>query len=87
MPSGAEMLAVELTLPSGEKTIICTCYRVNALGDVNHKRIVSNIRSMFGRRRPPKVHIIGDFNIGHIDWCNLTTSVPIEGKFVDSFCS
>jgi hypothetical protein len=80
------MLAVELTIPSGEKTVICTCYRVSALGVPNHDRIVHNIRSMFGRRRPPKVHIIGDFNIGHIDWDNLTTSVPIEGRFVDSFC-
>ena len=83
--SGAEMLAVELTFPTGEKTVICTCYRVGTLAERNHDVIVENIRSILSKRRPPKVHIVGDFNFPHACWDSNSSSVPIEQSFMDSF--
>ena len=85
LPSGSEMLAVELTLSSGEKTVICTCYRVGTLGEPNHNRIVSNLRSILHKRTPPKLHIIGDLNLANTTWVNLSTPIPIEQLFIDSF--
>ena len=83
--SGAEMIAVELTFPNGEKTVICSCYRVGTLAEPNHDKIISNLRSILNKRKPPKVHIIGDFNLASSSWDNLTSSIPVEQLFIDSF--
>ena len=83
--SGAEMIAVELISPNGEKTVICSCYRVGTLGEPNRDKIITNLRSMLNRRKPPKLHVIGDFNLPNISWDSLTSSVPFEQLFVDSF--
>ena len=83
--SGAEMIAAELTFPDGEKTVICSCYRVGTLAEPNHDKIISNLRSILNKRKPPKVHIIGDFNLANSSWDNLTSSIPVEQLFIDSF--
>ena len=85
LPSGSEMVAVELTLPGGEKTVICTCYRVGTLGEANHNKIVSNLRAIIHKRTPPKLHVIGDFNLANSSWVSMSAQVPIEQLFIDSF--
>ena len=85
LSSGTEMIAVELTFPNGEKTVICTCYRVGTLGEPNHDKVISNLRSMLNKRKPPKLHVIGDFNLPNISWENYTSSVSLEQLFLDSF--
>ena len=83
--SGCEMLAVELTLPTGGKTVLSTCYRVGTLGVPNHDKIVGNLRNILHKRVPPKLHVIGDFNLAEVCWETALSPVPVEQKFVDSF--
>ncbi|MCP4460360.1 MAG: hypothetical protein GY816_20410, partial [Cytophagales bacterium] len=85
LESGAEMIAVECTTVTGFKFIICTCYRVGTLGMVNHDKIVSSIRSLSKRRKLSKIYVLGDFNLGSVSWDVLTSAVPIEQSFVNSF--
>ena len=81
----AEILAVEFTTASGQKLIICTCYRVGTLGPDNHDRIVGAIRSLTRTKKLTKIVLVGDFNLPGVDWSSLASPVPIEQKFVDSF--
>ena len=85
LTSGAEMLAVELTFPNGEKTVICTCYRVGTLSELNHGVIIGNLRCLMSRRKPPKIHIVGDFNLPETCWSSQFSNIPIEKSFIDSF--
>ncbi len=82
---GAELVAVEFTTGTGFKFIICTCYRVGTLGMVNHDKIVSSIRSISKRRKLSKIYVLGDFNLSSVSWDALTSDVPIEQSFVNSF--
>ena len=81
----AEILAVEFTTATGQKLIICTCYRVVTLGPDNHDRIVGALRSLTRTKKLTKIVLVGDFNLPGVDWSSLASPVPIEQKFVDSF--
>ncbi|MCP4459354.1 MAG: hypothetical protein GY816_15235, partial [Cytophagales bacterium] len=85
LEGGAEMIAVEFTTVTGFKFVICTCYRVGTLGIVNHDKIVSSIRSLSKRRKLSKIYVVGDFNLNGVSWDVLTSAVPIEQSFVNSF--
>ena len=82
---GAEIIAVEFTTATGLKFIICTCYRVGTLGMVNHDKIVSSLQSILRRRKLSKIYVLGDFNLHGVSWDALTSNIPIEQFFVDSF--
>ena len=82
---GIEMLAVQITFPNGENIVVCTCYRVGTLGYPNHTKITEYIRSIVSKRKPPKIYIVGDFNIPHADWTTSFSNVPLEQSFIDSF--
>ncbi len=82
---GMEMLAVQITLPNNESFVVCTCYRVGTLGQHNHDIIVEYIRSIVSKRKPPKIYIIGDFNLPNADWPRASSRIPIEQQFIDSF--
>ena len=82
---GIEMLAVELTFSNGEKAVVCTCYRVGTLGVVNCEKIVGFLRSLLSKRKPPKVYVIGDFNLSNAVWPDPHSNVPIEQYFIDYF--
>ena len=82
---GAEMLAVKISFPNKESIVICTCYRVGTLGLPNHDVIVSYIRKLVSKKSPPKIYVIGDFNLPHTDWLSSSSTVPIEQSFTDSF--
>ena len=82
---GAEMLAVKISFPNKESIVICTCYRVGTLGLPNHDVIVSYIRKLVSKKSPPKIYVIGDFNLPHTDWLSSSSTVSIEQSFIDSF--
>ena len=85
VPKGIEMLAVQLTFNNGEKAIICTCYRVGNLGIDNCEKIANFLRKLISKRKPPKLYLVGDFNLPHASWDDLSSPVPIEQNFIDVF--
>ncbi len=82
---GIEMLAVKLTFSNARSIVICTCYRVGTLGQPNHDTIEKYIHSLVCKKNPPKIYIVGDFNLPRADWANSKSDVPIEQSFIDSF--
>ena len=84
-PCGAEMIAVQLTLPNNEKVIIFTCYRVGTLGITNQKLVTDTLFSLLNKRNPPKLYIIGDFNLAGSSWHNNFSSDVVEQSFMESF--
>ena len=81
----AEMLAVQLTLENGMKCVISTCYRVGTLGMPNHDSVIRSLRSILCKKKPPKVFVVGDFNLSRVSWTAMSSPASIEQAFVDSF--
>ena len=82
---GIEMIAVQITFPNNERLIVCTCYRVGTLGQPHHDTVTNYIRSLVSKRNPPKIYIVGDFNLPHANWLSSSSNIPIEQSFIDSF--
>ena len=82
---GIEMLAVKITFPNNEPIIVCTCYRVGTLGMPNHDIIIKYLRSLVCKKNPPKIYVVGDFNLPHTDWTSLSSNITLERCFLDSF--
>jgi endonuclease/exonuclease/phosphatase family metal-dependent hydrolase len=85
VPKGIEMVAVELTYSNGEKAIVCTCYRVGTLGLENCEKIIGFLRIFLSKRRPPKLYVIGDFNLPRASWHDNRSPIAIEQSFLDYF--
>ena len=83
--SGAEIIAVEFTVASGTKFIICTCYRVGTLGMANHDKLIGAFQTLSRRRNLSKIYVVGDFNLKDAVWDALSSPVPIKQCFIDSF--
>ena len=83
----AEIIAATLTFKSGKKVIVCTCYRVGTLGDVNQKEINSYLQKLRSRRGISSVVIVGDFNFPSINWENSYSSISVDQSFLDMFCN
>ena len=81
----AEMLTIQLTFGNGMKYIISTCYRVGTLGMQNHDKVIQALRPVLCKKKPPKVFLVGDFNLSRVSWSDLNSPIPIEQAFVDSF--
>ena len=81
----AELLAVELVLEDGTKSIVCTCYRVGTLGSQNSLEIVSAIRTLMRKKKVRKVIVISDLNLKNVDWISGISSDSVEQIFVDEF--
>ena len=54
------MLAVKITFPNKESIVICTCYRIGALGLPNHDVIVSYIHKLVSKKNPLIIYIVGN---------------------------
>ena len=84
---GAEILAIEVTIDS-KKFVFCTIYRVGTLGALNHESIINSIKTFYKKRNPPKMFILGDFNLSSVSW-PITEGFQISNAtdklFVDSF--
>ena len=80
---GLEMLAIQLTFNDATKAVICTFYRVGTLGMANCERIIGFLRSLLSKKKPPKIYVIGDFNLSNTSWPDLTSNVPLEQYFID----
>ena len=82
---GIEMIAVQITFPNNERIVVCTCYRVGTLGPVHRDILTNYIRSLVSKNNPPKIYVVGDFNLPHANWTSSFSSIPIEQSFIDSF--
>ena len=51
----------------------------------NHDSVVRALRPSLCKKKPPKLFLIGDFNVSCVSWSSLSSPVPIEQTFVDSF--
>ena len=69
----AEFLAIEIIFSDNRKFIVGTCYRVGTLGLWNSRKCLRNII------------ILGDFNLGSIDWNNNIGKSSIDNFFLNSF--
>ena len=81
----AEIVAATLTFKNGKKIIICTCYRVGTLGELNQKEVLTYLEKLRLRRGINSLIVVGDFNFPHIDWVNSHSTLPIDGLFLDMF--
>ena len=83
----AEILGVTLTFKNGKKVIICTCYRVNNLGESNHRAIKEYIQKIRSRNGVSNIILLGDFNLPNVDWNDYSSRVANEQCFLDTFSS
>jgi hypothetical protein len=81
------MLAIEITFPSKESFVICTCCRVGTLGQPHHDTLIGYLRSITSKRNPPRIYLIGDLNLPQADWSSYSSNIPLEQSFIDSFNS
>ena len=59
-------------------------YRVGILGLPNHDVIVlSYIRKLVSKKNPPKIYVIGDFNLSHTDWLSSSSTVFIDWQVLE----
>ena len=74
----AEILSVELTMPSKNKMYLSTCYRVGTLGPSNHSEIQQHLNFISCNRKIKSHFFVGDLNLDRIKWDNLTSSSNIQ---------
>ena len=83
--AAAELLAVQVKLSNGTTYVFSTCYRVGTLGKDNHDVVTGVLHSILAKIKPPKLFLIGDFNLSCTDWLSKKSSNTVEQQFIDSF--
>ena len=83
--AAAEAIFVQVKLKNGAKYIFSTCYRVGTLGIEHHSVFVGTLKKILAKTKPPKLFLIGDFNLPEADWTENKSAVSLEQKFIDSF--
>ena len=81
----AEMMSVELTMPSKNKICISTCYRVGTLGTSNHSEIQQHLNFISSNRKIKSHFFVGDLNLDRVKWDNLTSTSSIQNLFLSTF--
>ena len=81
----AEILSVELNLPSKNKMCLSTCYRVGTLGPSNHNEIQQHLNFISGNRKLKSHVFVGDLNLDRINWDNLTSTSNMQNLFLTTF--
>ena len=82
--AAAELLAVQVKLSNGSKYIFSTCYRVGTLGAENHDVVTGVLHSILAKTKPPKLFLVGDFNLPTTDWSSEKSLNTVEQQFIDS---
>ena len=80
-----EFLAIEIIFSDNRKFIVGTCYRVGTLGLENANEIIDTIKLLTRKKCLRNIIILGDFNLGSIDWINNQGKSTIENFFLNSF--
>ena len=81
----AEFLAIEIIFSDNRKFIVGTCYRVGTLGLENANEIIDTIKLLTRKKCLRNIIILGDFNLGSIDWNNNQGKSSIDNFFLNSF--
>ncbi len=81
----AEILSIEISEDSGQKTILSTFYRVGTLGTDNHCMIDHYLKVIRRRRNVHQLILVGDLNMPCANWEDFTSQNPTEQLFLDTF--
>ena len=81
----AEILSIELRLPSKKKISITTLYRVGTLGNANFKQLGKHLFDIFRSQKYKHNFIVGDFNLDSVDWHRNTASNNTHIPFLNLF--
>ena len=81
----AEILSIQMTLPSKNKICLSTCYRVGTLGHCNHIEIQNHLNNITSNKKLKSHIFIGDMNLDKINWENLTCATNIQNLFLCTF--
>ena len=79
----AEILTLNLKLPSDKKLTLSTLYRVGNLGIDNFEAVKKYFTTLASKKKLNKHVLIGDFNFPEIKWPDPLTSVDLHKKFLD----
>ena len=82
----AEFLAIEIIFSDNHrKFIVGACYRVGTLVLENANEIIDTIKLLTRKKCLRNIIILGDFNLGSIDWNNNKGKSSIDNFFLNSF--
>ena len=81
----AEILSIELRLPSKKKISIMTLYRVGTLGNANFKQVEKHLFDIFRSQKYKHNFIAGDSNLDSVDWHRNTASNNTHKPFLNLF--
>ena len=51
----------------------------------NHEKLISAFQTLSKKKNLSKIYVVGDFNLKDVSWSTLSSPVPIEQCFIDSF--
>ena len=71
----AEILTINLKLPSGKRLSLSTFYRVGNLGTENYESVRKYLTTLASKKKLDKHVLIGDLNFPEIRWPDNVTTV------------
>ena len=79
----AEILTINLKLPSGKRLSLSTFYRVGNLGTENYESVRKYLTTLASKKRLDKHVLIGDLNFPEIRWPDNVTTVDLHKNFLE----
>ena len=79
----AEILTINLKLPSGKRLSLSTFYRVGNLGTENYESVRKYLTTLASKKRLDKHVLIADLNFAEIRWPDNVTTVDLHKNFLE----
>ena len=79
----AEILTINLKLPSGKRLSLSTFYRVGNLSTENYESVRKYLTTLASKKRLDKHVLIGDLNFPEIRWPEKVTTVNLHKNFLE----
>ena len=79
----AEILTINLKLPSGKRLSLSTFYRVGNLGTENYESVRKYLTTLASKKRLDKHVLIGDLNFPEIRWPDNVSTVDLHKNFLE----
>ena len=79
----AEILTINLKLPSGKRLSLSTFYRVGNLGTENYESVRKYLTTLASKKKLDKHVLIGDLNFPEIRWPDNVTTVDLHKNFLE----
>ena len=81
----AEILTINLKLPSGKRLSLSNFYRIGNLGTENYESVRKYLTTLSSKKRLDKHVLIGDPNFPEIRWPDNVTTVDLHKNFLELF--